>query len=761
MKHSDPSALRRYAAAAGACLCLLFAVSSAAAQACAHLALPGQYPHERYRIRDVRVESKLDFLHAISSYLKETKAGLPLKAGGVYSLARLLPDLSAGRKMIDDKLDEAENDVDPRTRIRFVRGRIENCRDDTTPAEVDVVYRIFLTNYDAYLSHTLEEKSKEVERPADAAAEPKANGFLKVRPAAGYNRTRRLFGGGLLALSFPGGVFENVGLAAAGSPTSNAEAFDVSGERTPERALLNSLQYRFAYKHSDIPAGANRLREGTLLFQSFGASGPLGKKGLILRYGASLEGGNQQTDLSATPAERVAEDSGYGGLKAYVGATMRAQRYSLAGSYGVQFGTRGATTDVDFVKHLGELSLTARLSRPSNEPCRAGKPSGADTKLKGVDTKSSGVHRTLALEARLDAGAIQSLGRVPVSQMFFGGNVQRNFIEGDNWKMLSGPFIRSIPENRLNSGPSSGDIGGTSFYSANFTLSREAWGHPILPKEVAGDASFCRALEFSKNSAREGLRTAYLAKVPDYMKFARGLASSKLDAPPNNVPLREWLNGVQDSVASLPDKLPAGLDDSQKEDIQDATDLVKDAITVFNARFDDEENLPAKLSAILIDPASGTCREDDTCSSITTLQNQLDDLAKLLDDAGLTADATAARAARDSLKDRQAALVTQLRMIDTSKADELAAADMDVINPVIDSFVNELNLVAVSPVGVFDVARVWPDRAGTRYGVGGGVRLSVVNLNVTLGYAFNPKRQPHEGRGAFFFSLDFMDIFRR
>jgi len=40
------------------------------------------------------------------------------------------------------------------------------------------------------------------------------------------------------------------------------------------------------------------------------------------------------------------------------------------------------------------------------------------------------------------------------------------------------------------------------------------------------------------------------------------------------------------------------------------------------------------------------------------------------------------------------------------------------------------------------------------------VRLSLVNFNVTLGYAVNPTPRLQEGRGAFFFSMDVTDLFR-
>ena len=37
---------------------------------------------------------------------------------------------------------------------------------------------------------------------------------------------------------------------------------------------------------------------------------------------------------------------------------------------------------------------------------------------------------------------------------------------------------------------------------------------------------------------------------------------------------------------------------------------------------------------------------------------------------------------------------------------------------------------------------------------------SLVNFNVTLGYAVNPCPRFQEGRGAFFFSMDVTDLFR-
>jgi hypothetical protein len=74
-----------------------------------------------------------------------------------------------------------------------------------------------------------------------------------------------------------------------------------------------------------------------------------------------------------------------------------------------------------------------------------------------------------------------------------------------------------------------------------------------------------------------------------------------------------------------------------------------------------------------------------------------------------------------------------------------------------------MNLAAVSPVAMFDAAHISPQLPGVptmRYGIGPGIRFSIVSFQVTLGYSFNPNPQPTEKRGALFFSMDVIDLFR-
>jgi hypothetical protein len=77
----------------------------------------------------------------------------------------------------------------------------------------------------------------------------------------------------------------------------------------------------------------------------------------------------------------------------------------------------------------------------------------------------------------------------------------------------------------------------------------------------------------------------------------------------------------------------------------------------------------------------------------------------------------------------------------------------------LDVFLHELNIYSVAPVAIFDVARVWPVNEGVHYGVGPGLRLSLVNVNFTISYGFNLQRASRESIGAIFFKLDVTSLF--
>src|SRR5689334_10711675 len=110
-----PLQRRRHVTALIAGLCLLFVAAPAAAQVCTHRADPIVYSRENYLVLEVKVESPFDFMPAVSSYLKEVKGKLLLQPGDTFRLSKL----SRGRQLIEDELNAAEKDADPRTQVRI------------------------------------------------------------------------------------------------------------------------------------------------------------------------------------------------------------------------------------------------------------------------------------------------------------------------------------------------------------------------------------------------------------------------------------------------------------------------------------------------------------------------------------------------------------------------------------------------------------------------------------------------------------------
>ncbi|HXI27559.1 MAG TPA: hypothetical protein VNG89_04035, partial [Vicinamibacterales bacterium] len=98
--------------------------------------------------------------------------------------------------------------------------------------------------------------------------------------------------------------------------------------------------------------------------------------------------------------------------------------------------------------------------------------------------------------------------------------------------------------------------------------------------------------------------------------------------------------------------------------------------------------------------------------------------------------------------------------LNTPPIERKADRDLSHALRVLDVIFREMNIAAVSPVVTFDVAQIGPGGNGARYALGGGVKLTVVTLDVTAGYAVTIHRQPGEPRGAFLFALDVSDLFR-
>jgi hypothetical protein len=102
--------------------------------------------------------------------------------------------------------------------------------------------------------------------------------------------------------------------------------------------------------------------------------------------------------------------------------------------------------------------------------------------------------------------------------------------------------------------------------------------------------------------------------------------------------------------------------------------------------------------------------------------------------------------------------------IKVPKAEANANQTVSYVGRVLGVFFRETNLIAISPVVMFDAARLrindLPETNRFRYGIGSGLRFSLINVDFTAGYSFNPTRRLNEPRGAFVFRMDINDLFK-
>lgn len=333
-----------------------------------------------------------------------------------------------------------------------------------------------------------------------------------------------------------------------------------------------------------------------------------------------------------------------------------------------------------------------------------------------------GDHRTLEVEASLLFGSLRVPGQVPVSERFFGGGDPPSFAVLENWKIRSAPLIRSIPHARLDRTAPGLGIGGEHYVSVNLTAAPTLWRKPLLPDVVGRDPDFRQALEMAKGEARTGMKPLYRANVPR--------TNSELQS----------LDSIATAAAELGDRIRE-LAQQRPDNYWDICEIVSDLIgPIAKSAQTDAMDLSDLFEAITGDRgAIASCREK-----------------------GMT------KMEIDSVFGRIQRLSSELEMAYESRPELLeatreAVSDFDLSERAIDTFVDEMNLVALSPLFLFDIARIGPQTdasgGGWRYAAGAGLRLGLASyLNFDFGYALNPNPTSWEGRGALFAELRFLDI---
>jgi len=678
--------------------------------------------YQNRKVEKISITSPVYFFSAANHGLAALAETLPLKPGDPFDTVKY----SLGGSQITTTI--RTTFVDGFSAMRFVvtEPRLENCTADG----VQIHYIVYTSVFPPLAGSSFEARQNELQRPATTGAEIGTTGRFLFVPDFQYNHTRRGYGGMAGSIQMPTGIFDQLDFQAAASSNSLTGALDLGGKRTSGTQFLNQVEWHLRSTYSDVPAGPVHLKEGKLAASFFGTSKVVSASGLVLRFGASLAGGHQQG------AMQIAPNSSYGDLKLVGGLAGQSGASAFAASYGLQLGSTLQNHTVDFAKHILDVRYsTAWLPMP-----RYRKPPDVDDRAKFIGRD----HRPITLEIHLNAGYIQQFGQVPTTERFFGGNQPFSpFIDGQPWDISGEPYIRSIPENELGSSHPSFGFGGTRFYSVNFTFAKAVFGKSLLPKEL-GTPDFVNALEnVGIPTAKGELSDTYFGEDPQVKA-----ASDDVSA------IRDRLTMLKSDLVSLIDSQTATRISSI---LKSLTSDVNVALITAKAITDQKK---VNQTPIFMNTQIPKLTADlDKLNQALTVPDQVP--------FGALASGTIAadhfKAVRKQLDQARQALVTHWQTLNPAaarqRADARANKDFAVAERPLDTFLYQLNIYSVAPVAVFDVARVWPSGVGTRYALGGGMRLSLVSVNFTVGYAANLSRLPGEGPGALFFKLDVTNLF--
>jgi hypothetical protein len=692
-------------------VCLFGAViSPAGAQNCTHPLDPAFYETNHYKVRKIIIESPFDFFFLVRQRFGAVKSRLPLKEGDSFSAA----DYNRNFPIVDEaiKKDSAFGNEFP-AKVVVLRGGLTNCQEMGDSLSVDVLYRVFSTDPIPAAQATPEEQEQTARTPATAAASNNLRPSYMVRPSFLFDHTRRGFAGADFSLAIPNNLVREFHVSAAGSSSSKEFHGELEGQKDLPLTLLNRANYQVSYHYADIPASALRLASGRIQARFEGSSRPLDSTHarILLRYGASVEQGNQHSNLGANSRLDVTGNSPVGALRFYSGVASTTRRSELAASYGVALAGAGLG-DISYLKHIGDVSYGVRFPGHSHSPWD--------------------------VSARFTAGGITGSGPTLINDRFFGGNSVSYFISGDRWSIQNGPLIRSIPTNRL----TGEGLGGTSFFSTNLTIGKVMKASPMIPPEVEREPGFGDAVTAAENSARIWFADDYEASSHEFKRLLKNFPAQ----------LQTDLDGVGADfktirdAGALSDELESALKKGERQ-ARLAQNLIRNATTP-GSRGPDNAN---KLRAWSL-PQSRFVLLVTTLASIELLVTP--EMKTQLEVRG------------DSITAHLKALSDAIGAIHDGpvRAAAEAHATKDMVRPieVIDGLRFEANRFAFELVGIFDAARVWPDPNGIRFAIGEGVRFSIVNINFTLGYALNPspRKELGQGRGALVISLTYTNLFR-
>jgi hypothetical protein len=642
------------------------------------------------------------FLPWVRRQLDDLKPELKIAKNRPYNTADERADFALLQS--EFKLPAADSGILP-FKFNALVATVSDCRDHA----LDVEYDVLTTQF--FKTPTAEAQEQMFDRPEQAANVTRPKNF-KLTPTAGYNASDSFFAGGRLRarLKKKTASLDSIGLDGAGSDTYQSATGALNGSFDPPS--FGTIAWNLGYAYQSLPTDKASLTESRFNGRLIATTQPFGKSGVVARFGGQFEGGHLQSGYQAADlGPETISASAYSSARIYSGLTFGTKHTALRTSYGFEVGANGGL-GADWRRHLGDASFDFWFP--------------------------IGDHRPVQVETRFTAGAIQQAtgAPVPVAKRFFGGNTQQSFLEDDDWDFRANPVIRSIPARQFNL--TSAGAGGDRFYSFNLTVAPVVVRMPLLPGEVTNSDDFQSQVDQQWDFNAAFLAANYITKDPKYRDVL-----TKLPA------VRDALTGLKAALDAASGSVTAAN--------KSLFDACVSAVRLAGRRLDTAIKDDPTASADVQYGFVAALLEEGREKALPKVVDACQKLSPALKNQSV---AEAAKKVSDAFDD----LETAYGNIDRNGAIKKANDELAFSKGVFNTIIHDLNVYSISPVFIFDTARIWPQTVGgqgLRYGVGGGIRLTLVShANLTIGYARNLNRLPQEGSGALFFSVSITELLR-
>jgi len=584
-----------------------------------------------------------------------------------------------------------------------------------TGTNVDLVYHVYSSQVAPGASATPETQVTAQRTPQNAAGVAGGSSTDTVAipatlvPNFGFDSTDKFYAGGDLTLSLFAASKIPVQFTAEGQGSQAMRTFHAALNTTQNSLgpIMLSV-FQLNYNQSAMPTGAGTIQQAQASFQYSGTSRPFLKGNMSARFGGLASKGDAQALLRLPVQTGASTASAVNALKLYGGLYSRFPHNVIAASLGLELGTAKISDGFQWERYIGDVHHDF--------------------------WHTLGDHHTFDLDARMTVGRIDGGSAIPIAERFFGGNYEQSFMPNEAWQIRANPVIRAIPGSRFFQ--TAQGAGADRFFAYNLTAALSTWQKPLVPAEVRNNHELTDLLNGQITTATSIEQNFYAMEDPNYGKIVTELPAI-LSTLQTLGPLVAAAQTAHMGQAAAQFKACASA-------VRTATSRTKSAAASNGAQQYDR-----MVNLLTISAPQGEDRLTKVIASCDQDLNSALGPPRALDLTAVIAEQTVIEA--------------DFKAISNKAAKAKADADMLIVHRTLDTLFKEINLASLSPVFVFDIAKIGPTGQlinGIRYGPGGGLRLELANsVNFTFGYARNVNPGPGEGHGAVFLSMGVRDLF--